>query len=128
VPCFDEARAPGVVGERPAKLLDARRERRITDDRVSPHGSEQLVSRDQFPGALDERRQDGCRPRREVDFAPAGPQPPGSRIKAVAPEANLVSHHRSWRPRPLAVLLEESQSPLGTSDVPVPYAVSHQEV
>ena len=49
VPRFDEARAPGVVGERALKLLDACRERRITDDRVPHTGLEQLVSRDQLP-------------------------------------------------------------------------------
>lgn len=83
VPRLDEARAPRVVDKRSAKLLDARGKRRITDHRVPPHGLEQLLSGDQLPGARDERRQDGSRPGRETDLAPAGPQPSRLRIEAM---------------------------------------------
>src|SRR6185369_16651399 len=44
---LDEARAPGVVGEGAAELLDARCERSIADHGVAPHGFEQLLPGDQ---------------------------------------------------------------------------------
>ena len=97
---LDEAWAPGIVAQRPAKLLDAGSERRVADHRVAPHGLEQLPSGYQLPGARDEHREDGSGPGREADLAPAGPQPPRSRIKAMVIEMNLVSHGRFRRTRP----------------------------
>ena len=92
---FDEARAPGIVGERAAKLLDARRKRRIADDRVTPDALEQLLPSDELAGARHERAQDGGRPRREADLAPTGPQPPRPRVEAMAVEDNRLFHRRS---------------------------------
>jgi hypothetical protein len=86
---LDESGAPDVVGQRAAKLLDTRRERRVADHRVAPHALEQLLPGDQLTGARDERGQDGGRPRREADLAPASPQPARPGIEAMAVEGDL---------------------------------------
>jgi nucleotide-binding universal stress UspA family protein len=50
-----------------------------------------------LPGALDQRREHSGRSRREFHFAPVGPEPSGSRIEAVAAEANLLLTRRHFR-------------------------------
>src|SRR5262245_51916098 len=95
VPGLDEARAPGIIGERASELLDACRERRVADDRVPPYRPEQLGARDGLPGSLDQHRQHGGRPGCELDLARAGPELPGPWIEAVTTEANFSSHDQS---------------------------------
>src|SRR5262245_48057203 len=92
MPRLDEARTPGIIVEGPPQLLDARRERRVTDDRISPHGAEQLRARDQLAGALDQGSEHGRRPRRDFHLALAGPETTALRMEAVATEDNLLFH------------------------------------
>ena len=118
MPRLDEARAPGVVGKRPPQLLDARRQRRIADDGVAPHGLEQLLSGDQLPArAMSTARTAAAR---GVGRPRAGrPTAARSRIEAVLVEANFVSHRRSGEDAP-SRFSEESHRSLETSDSGIP--------
>lgn len=70
---FDETRLPGVIVERPAQLLDARRQRIVADGGAVPHRREQIVFRDRPAGMRHQRLQHVGGFWRESDLSVAGP-------------------------------------------------------
>ena len=94
VPRLDEARAPGIVGECPPQLLDARRERRVTDHRVPPHGVPNSSGRvTNSPARSISAASTAAARGRQLDLALARPAAVQTlRIETVAAEVNLLSH------------------------------------
>ncbi len=92
VPCFDEARLPSIIRERPAQFLDARRQRVVADDCLGPDGREQVFFRDGLARTRDQHGEHGRRLRREPDFPWTRPEPPRIDIEAVIAEGHAVFH------------------------------------
>ena len=98
VPRLDEARLLRIVFERPAQLLDARRERIVADGRAAPDRGEQAAFRDRLSGVHDELLQHAGRLRRQPDLGRAAPQTSGPGLEPIAVEADARVPSRSLSP------------------------------
>ena len=92
MPRFDEAWLLGIIRKCLAQLLDAGRERVITDEGPVPHRGEQLFLADRLSGMRHQRLEHRRSLRREFDLPFAGPQAPGFEIEPMTTEANTLLH------------------------------------
>jgi hypothetical protein len=89
---LDVARAAGVVGERAAQLLDAGRQRIVTDRATAPHAIEELLLGDDLLRAFCQRAEHGGGARRQLDHAAVAAELAAARVEPNLAEGELPIH------------------------------------
>jgi hypothetical protein len=93
---LDEKRLPRAISKSAPHGEDVSLDRLRVDHGVRPHGSEQLLVRDQPPGALDQvfKDREGLGRQQNALLSPPIAKPPETLVQRIQPECGKLLHRR----------------------------------